>query len=76
MAYALWFWSNFKFDKLIRVIGSEQAHPQAQLKLALYAMGYHEMAMKLIHYSYEMVNLAGTKMSGRRGGFTYPLMSY
>lgn len=31
-------------------------------------MGYHEMAMKLIHYSYEMVNLAGTKMSGRRGG--------
>ncbi len=27
IAYALWFWDNFKFDKLIRVIGSEQAHP-------------------------------------------------
>ncbi|WP_367834185.1 arginine--tRNA ligase [Vulcanisaeta sp. JCM 16159] len=37
IAYALWFWSNFKFDKLIRVIGSEQAHPQAQLRLALHA---------------------------------------
>ncbi len=67
IAYALWFWSNFKFDKLVRVIGSEQTHPQAQLKLALYAMGYHEMVMKLIHYSYEMVNLAGARMSGRRG---------
>lgn len=67
IAYALWFWDNFKFDKLIRVIGSEQAHPQAQLRLALHAMGYHELARKLIHYSYEMVNLAGMKMSGRKG---------
>ncbi len=67
IAYALWFWDNFKFDKLIRVIGSEQAHPQAQLKLALHAMGYDELARKIIHYSYEMVNLAGIKMSGRKG---------
>ncbi|MGC8607755.1 MAG: arginine--tRNA ligase [Vulcanisaeta sp.] len=67
IAYALWFWDNFKFDRLIRVIGSEQAHPQAQLKLALHAMGYHDLAKKLIHYSYEMVNLAGMKMSGRKG---------
>ncbi len=67
IAYALWFWDNFKFDRLIRVIGSEQAHPQAQLKLALHAMGYHDLARKLIHYSYEMVNLAGMKMSGRKG---------
>ncbi|GAB6943995.1 arginine--tRNA ligase [Vulcanisaeta sp. JCM 14467] len=67
IAYALWFWDNFKFDKLIRVIGSEQAHPQAQLRLALHAMGYYDLAKKLIHYSYEMVNLAGMKMSGRKG---------
>ncbi len=67
IAYALWYWDNFKFDKLIRVIGSEQAHPQAQLRLALYAMGYQELARRLIHYSYEMVNLAGMKMSGRKG---------
>ncbi|WP_069806596.1 arginine--tRNA ligase [Vulcanisaeta thermophila] len=67
IAYALWYWDNFKFDKLIRVIGSEQAHPQAQLRLALYVMGYRELAKKIIHYSYEMVNLAGMKMSGRKG---------
>ncbi|MFB6470634.1 MAG: arginine--tRNA ligase [Vulcanisaeta sp. AZ3] len=67
IAYALWYQENFKFDKLIRVIGSEQAHPQAQLRLALYAMGYQELARKLIPYFYEMVNLAGVKMSGRRG---------
>jgi arginyl-tRNA synthetase len=67
IAYALWFWDNFRFDALIRVIGSEQTHPQAQLRLALHAMGYHELARKIMHYSYEMVNLAGMKMSGRRG---------
>jgi len=67
IAYALWCWDNFKFHRLIRVIGSEQAHPQAQLKLALHAMGYRELARSIMHYSYEMVNLAGTKMSGRRG---------
>jgi arginyl-tRNA synthetase len=67
IAYALWYWDNYKFDALIRVIGSEQAHPQAQLRLALYAMGYQELARKIIHYSYEMVNLAGMKMSGRKG---------
>jgi arginyl-tRNA synthetase len=67
IAYALWYWDNYRFDALIRVIGSEQAHPQAQLRLALYAMGYQELASKIVHYSYEMVNLAGMKMSGRKG---------
>ncbi len=35
--------------------------------MALHAMGYYDLAKKLIHYSYEMVNLAGMKMSGRKG---------
>ncbi len=67
IAYTLWIAENFEFDKLIRVIGSEQTHPQAQLRIALYAMGYRDLSKRVIHYSYEIVNIAGVKMSGRKG---------
>ena len=56
-------------DKVINVIMSEQKLAQAQLRLALLALGYEKEAYNLIHYSYEIVNLPGVKMSGRKGRF-------
>jgi len=56
-------------DKVINVIMSEQKLAQAQLRLALLALGYRREAYNLIHYSYEIVNLPGVKMSGRKGRF-------
>lgn len=67
IAYTLRKFKEFKADKVINVIGAEQVLPQAQLRLALYALGYKREAENLIHYSYEMVLLPGTKMSSRRG---------
>jgi arginyl-tRNA synthetase len=68
VAYALW-QSRRPVDKVIRVISSEQTHEQAHVKIILYALGYREEAKKLIHYSYEMVNMPGMKMSARRGQY-------
>ena len=65
IAYAIWCLNQCRPDRVIRVIAVEQTHPQAQLRLALKAMGYE--AHKIIHYAYEMVNLSGAKMSSRRG---------
>jgi len=56
-------------DKVINVIMSEQKLAQAQLRLALLALGYKREAYNLIHYSYEIVNLPGMRMSGRKGRF-------
>lgn len=67
IAYTLKKFKEFKADKVINVIGAEQVLPQAQLRLALYALGYRREAENLIHYSYEMVLLPGIKMSSRRG---------
>ena len=67
IAYTIYKFEDYNADKVINVIASEQTLPQAQLRLALYALGYKEYAANLIHYSYEMVNLPGIKMSGRRG---------
>ncbi len=67
IAYTLKKFREFRADKVINVIGSEQVLPQAQLRLALYILGYRREAENLIHYSYEMVQLSGTKMSSRRG---------
>jgi len=49
------------------VIAAEQRLPQIQLRLALWELGFKEYAENLIHYAYEMVNVPGMKMSGRRG---------
>ena len=67
IAYTLKKFREFRADKVINVIGSEQMLPQAQLRLALYVLGYRREAENLIHYSYEMVQLSGMKMSSRRG---------
>ena len=69
LAYTLYKFRDFQADKVINVIGAEQKLPQAQLKLALYALGYKREAENLIHYSYEMVNIPGMKMSGRLGKY-------
>lgn len=68
VAYALW-QSRRGADKVIRVISSEQTHEQAHVKIILYALGFREEAKKMVHYSYEMVNMPGMKMSARRGQY-------
>jgi len=68
IAYALW-QTRRGFDKVIRVVSTEQTHEQAHVRIVLYALGYEEDAKRLIHYAYEMVNLPGTKMSARRGQY-------
>lgn len=69
LVYTLLKFKDFNADIVINVIGAEQKLPQAQLKLALYALGYEEEAKNLIHYSYEMVNIPGMKMSSRLGKY-------
>jgi arginyl-tRNA synthetase len=69
IAYTLKKFREFKADRVINVIAVEQTLPQAQLRLALYALGYRKEAESLYHYSYEMVNLPGMSMSGRRGAY-------
>ena len=66
IAYTIYKFRDFNADKVINVIGGEQRLPQAQIKLALYALGYHREAENLITYIYEMVNIPGMKMSSRR----------
>jgi len=60
-------WKLSQADLVVNVIASEQTLAQAQLRLALYALGHRDVGRRLIHFSYEMVNLPGMKMSGRRG---------
>ncbi len=69
IAYTLKKFQEWRADKVYNVIATEQTLPQAQLRLALYALGYVREAENTIHYSYEMVNLVGTSMSGRRGRY-------
>ncbi len=67
IAYSIWKLS--RADKAINVIAIQQSLAQAQLRLALYALGYRDIGYRLIHYAYELVNLPGRKMSGRRGEY-------
>ncbi len=68
MAYSI-----FKFgtgqDKVINVIGQEQALAQLQLRLALVAMGFPDMGDNQMHFGYEFVKLPEGKMSGRLGRY-------
>ena len=67
IAYTLWKFK--KAQKVINVIGMEQALAQLQLKIALYALGYGEYADNLVHFAYNLVTLPGYKMSSRRGHY-------
>lgn len=65
--YSLW---KFKrAERVINVVGMEQALPQLQLKLALYALGYTDQAENLVHFAYNLVSLPGYRMSSRRGRY-------
>ncbi len=69
VAYSLKKFREYNADKVINVIAAEQRLEQLQVRLSLYALGYKREAMNLIHYAYEMVNMPGVKMSGRRGRY-------
>ncbi len=69
IAYTLRKFREFGADRVYNVIASEQLLPQAQLRLALYALGYRREAENLVHYSYEIVNVSGARMSSRRGRY-------
>jgi arginyl-tRNA synthetase len=68
MAYSI-----YKFgtgvDKVINVIGQEQALAQLQLRIALIAIGKQPMGDNQLHYGYEFVKLPEGKMSGRLGRY-------
>ena len=65
--YSLW---KFKrADKVINVVGMEQALAQLQLKLALHALGYTDPAENLVHFAYNLVRLPGYRMSSRTGRY-------
>lgn len=67
VAYSIYKFRETGADLVVNVVGKEQTLPQAQVRLALHAIGYGEMAERMIHYSYEMVALPGRRMSSRRG---------
>lgn len=67
MAYTIWKLS--RADKVINVIGFDQAVAQLQLKLALYMLGYKDVVDRLVHYGYELVKIPGMKMARRRGRY-------
>ncbi len=69
IAYTLRKFREFNADRVVNVIAAEQRLEQLQVRLALIALGYRREALNTIHYAYEMVNLPGRSMSGRRGEY-------
>jgi arginyl-tRNA synthetase len=67
MAYTLWKFE--RADKIINVIGTEQTLAQLQLKIALHALGYSNLAENFVHFAYNLVTLPGYRMSSRRGRY-------
>lgn len=65
--YSLWKFQ--RAERVINVVGMEQALSQLQLKLALCALGHVDHAKKLVHFAYNMVSLPGYRMSSRRGRY-------
>jgi len=66
MAYSLKKLSDA--DTVYNVIGVEQSLAQLQLKIALFALGYKKI-LNQHHLAYELVELPGYRMSGRRGRY-------
>ncbi|KSW12243.1 arginine--tRNA ligase [Pyrodictium occultum] len=69
IAYSIKKFREFNAGKVFNVIAAEQRLEQLQVRLALIALGYRREGLNMIHYAYEMVNLPGQKMSGRRGRY-------
>jgi len=56
-----------KFDKVLNVIASRQAHPQKMVYTILDLMGYTKECENSHHIAYEFVGLEGEDFSGRHG---------
>jgi len=56
-----------KFDIVLNVIGSRQAHPQKMVYTVLDLMGYSKESENSHHIAYEFVGLEGEDFSGRQG---------
>jgi len=56
-----------KFDMVMNVIASRQAHPQKLVYTILDLMGYSEQSENSHHIAYEFVGLEGADFSGRKG---------
>ncbi|MCE7735757.1 MAG: arginine--tRNA ligase [Candidatus Heimdallarchaeota archaeon] len=66
IAYSIQKYESSSPHLIFNVISSEQILPQFQLLLPLFELGYKEVARAMKHYSYELVELKGRPMSGRR----------
>ena len=56
-----------KFDIVMNVIGSRQAHPQRMVYTVLDILGYSKESENSHHIAYEFVGLEGIDISGRQG---------
>ncbi|MFW9769570.1 MAG: arginine--tRNA ligase [Candidatus Thorarchaeota archaeon] len=56
-----------KFDLVMNVIGSRQAHPQKMVYTILDILGYKKESENSHHIAYEFVGLEGEDFSGREG---------
>lgn len=65
VAYSLYKFEGVRVNACYNVIASEQTLEQKGVRACLALMGHDPE--KLVHFSYEMVNLVGVAMSGRRG---------
>ncbi|OLS28008.1 MAG: Arginine--tRNA ligase [Candidatus Heimdallarchaeota archaeon LC_2] len=66
IAYSIQKYESSLPHLIFNVISSEQILPQFQLLLPLFELGYKELTRAMKHYSYELVELKGRPMSGRR----------
>jgi arginyl-tRNA synthetase len=67
IAYSIWKINHV--DRVINVIGKEQALAQTQIKIAISLLSSLEKALNQVHYAYELVHILGYKMSKRRGRY-------
>jgi arginyl-tRNA synthetase len=56
-----------RFDLVMNVIGSRQAHPQKMVYTILDILGYNKESENSHHIAYEFVGLEGEDISGREG---------
>ncbi len=75
IAYSIEKIDHYKNDKVFNVIAKEQELTQRQLNLAIRATGRSDVADKIWHLNYEMLELRGalTSMSARRLQYITPL---
>ncbi len=69
IAYTLWKFETLGVDEVYNVIAIEQRLPQKQLIAAMLLMGYSDIMRRFHPTHYEMVDLTGFSMSGRKGRY-------